>query len=246
MTEDPLKIFIKEDLDIKPENDDDIKLGNYADEVYGILKNEEEFIDIKTEQQDESEVKAFIDYDYSSNHFLHQKSNDQFNSNELQIIHKRTVKNKCKLCNALFKTCYQLERHLEVHSEQEERLKYHVNCDVCKQKYSSQEILTGHRKILDLIVKCDNCGVKCLSSRNLKVPIRLLRTETDRAGPPFICESCGKDFQRKRDMEEHKMNVHLKLRPYNCRYGCDKNYNDRRNRNQHEKQKHGQTFEKIK
>ena len=38
------------------------------------------------------------------------------------------------------------------------------------------------------------------------------------------------------------MSVHLKLRPYKCRYGCDDSYNDYHNRNSHEKKKHGKLF----
>ena len=38
------------------------------------------------------------------------------------------------------------------------------------------------------------------------------------------------------------MNVHLKLRPYKCRYGCEFAYNDRSNRNAHEKKTHGNLF----
>ena len=41
------------------------------------------------------------------------------------------------------------------------------------------------------------------------------------------------------------MNVHLKLRPYECRYGCSFRYNDLSNRNAHEKKTHGQIFSKA-
>ena len=41
------------------------------------------------------------------------------------------------------------------------------------------------------------------------------------------------------------MNVHLKLRPYKCRFGCDFGYNDFSNRNAHEKKKHGGRYEEL-
>ena len=56
------------------------------------------------------------------------------------------------------------------------------------------------------------------------------------------CQDCGKGFISKNGLKEHRMNVHLKLRPYKCRYGCEFAYNDRANRNCHEKKKHGQVF----
>ena len=39
------------------------------------------------------------------------------------------------------------------------------------------------------------------------------------------------------------MNVHIRSRPYNCRYGCNMAYNDVSNRNSHEKKKHGGLFQ---
>ena len=58
----------------------------------------------------------------------------------------------------------------------------------------------------------------------------------------YQCPDCGKGFLTNTVMEQHRMNVHLKLRPHSCRYGCDISYNDTSNRNQHEKKKHGKLF----
>ena len=38
------------------------------------------------------------------------------------------------------------------------------------------------------------------------------------------------------------MNVHLRLRPFKCRYGCEFGYNDPANRNSHERKKHGKIY----
>ena len=40
--------------------------------------------------------------------------------------------------------------------------------------------------------------------------------------------------------------MHLKTRPFNCRYGCDISYNDHSNRNAHEKKTHGKLFTTVK
>ena len=58
----------------------------------------------------------------------------------------------------------------------------------------------------------------------------------------FQCPDCGKGFWGQKDLESHQMNIHLKLRPYRCRYGCKDSYNDTSNRNSHEKKKHGKLF----
>ena len=52
------------------------------------------------------------------------------------------------------------------------------------------------------------------------------------------CEQCGKGFVDETKLRSHKMNVHLKLRPYKCRFGCDLSYNDKSNRTGNEKRKH--------
>ena len=84
---------------------------------------------------------------------------------------------------------------------------------------------------------CPECGLKV---RHLKLHIEQVHTPDDQK--PFQCQDCGKGFVEKRVLEHHRMNVHLKLRPYNCRYGCDIAYNDTSNRNQHEKKTHGKLF----
>ena len=58
----------------------------------------------------------------------------------------------------------------------------------------------------------------------------------------FICPECDKRFVTNHLMEKHRMSVHLKLRPYNCRYGCEFAYNDSSNRNAHERKTHGKLF----
>ena len=58
----------------------------------------------------------------------------------------------------------------------------------------------------------------------------------------FQCQDCERGFIRKGALDVHRMNIHLKLRPYKCRYGCDIAYNDMSNRAAHEKRTHGGTF----
>ena len=56
------------------------------------------------------------------------------------------------------------------------------------------------------------------------------------------CQDCEKGFISKHALDNHVMNVHLKLRPYKCRYGCEFGYNDPANRNSHERKKHGKLY----
>ena len=87
---------------------------------------------------------------------------------------------------------------------------------------------------------CPHCGVKV---RRLDVHISAKHTPDHEQ--KYQCQDCGKGFGELRILKAHQMNVHLKLRPYNCRYGCDIAYNDISNRNQHEKRQHGKLYVKY-
>ena len=89
---------------------------------------------------------------------------------------------------------------------------------------------------------------KYFAVKYLETHIKLVHDPTSLE---FKCEICGRGFNHKVYLDKHTMNVHLKLQPYKCRYGCDIGYNDISNRNSHEKKKHGKLFttekeEKIK
>ena len=59
---------------------------------------------------------------------------------------------------------------------------------------------------------------------------------------PYRCNDCGKGFVRSNSLKTHQMNVHIKARPYACRFGCGAAYNDSSNRGHHERKKHGRNF----
>ena len=88
-------------------------------------------------------------------------------------------------------------------------------------------------------IPCPQCGILV---RDLQSHIAAVHTSDQ--DKRFQCQDCGKGFNGKKKLEDHRMNVHLKLQPYKCRYGCDFGYNDISNRNQHEKKKHGKLFMK--
>ena len=61
----------------------------------------------------------------------------------------------------------------------------------------------------------------------------------------FFCDQCEKKFVQEGRLKNHQVNVHLKTRPFDCRYKCGgMAYNDSSNRNSHEKRKHGAVFSK--
>ena len=147
----------------------------------------------------------------------------------------------CPICGKLVKTQSQLSKHVEsVHAKL--KLEDFKACHICGKNYKSAENLEAHiKKIHAEKVACPQCGILV---RNLKTHIAAIHTlDQDKK---FQCQDCGKGFDKTEKLEKHRMNVHLKLQPYKCRYGCDIAYNDSSNRNHHEKKKHGKLFTTVK
>ena len=140
----------------------------------------------------------------------------------------------CNTCGTRLSSKGSLNIHIrkwhEVHEPQHE-------CSICGKLFIEAHALKAHLRCHQEKMPCPECGLKV---RNLDVHIKEVHTPDDQK--PYQCQDCGKGFIDLTKLEKHKMNVHLKLRPYNCRYGCDIAYNDTSNRNQHEKKTHGKLF----
>ena len=114
-------------------------------------------------------------------------------------------------------------------------------CDTCNKTFLDAHHLKNHVRVHVEKTACPECGVKV---RKMKLHMRTAHTPDDQK--KYQCPDCEKGFIDKRTLGIHRMNVHLKLQPYKCRYGCDIAYNDSSNRNHHEKKKHGKLFTTVK
>ena len=173
----------------------------------------------------------------------------------------------CDLCKKTFENPSKLIRHIrETHTHKREEEK--VICNICGKISGSKDILKAHLKsmhaIRELKFKCQVCGkmwpskgelnkhmqshslvkMPCpvcgISFKNVKNHIKTVHAKDE--DKKFQCQDCGKGFISRSELKSHQMNVHLKLRPYACRYGCDISYNDSSNRNSHERKTHGKAF----
>ena len=81
-------------------------------------------------------------------------------------------------------------------------------------------------------------GEICLKPvKNMKVHMKSMHIPDSEK--EFQCNACEKGFCESFRLRNHQMNVHIKSRPYKCRYPpCEMAYNDLSNRNSHEKRSH--------
>ena len=147
---------------------------------------------------------------------------------------KKPLKKKClyicKDCNFTFKTKQSLDNHMVENHKTEEK----IGCTLCP-KYFSKHYLKSHmtRGAHRIKKACSVCGK---SVSKLKDHMETLhRNDSEKR---FQCDQCSKGFWHTGQLRNHKMNIHLKLKPYSCRFECSQSYNDKSNRNQHEKRAH--------
>ncbi len=87
---------------------------------------------------------------------------------------------------------------------------------------------------------CETCGAVFKAKQYLTKHCAVMHTSDE--AKPHRCTDCGKGFVTSNALKTHMMNVHIKARPYACRYGCGAAYNDSSNRGHHERKKHGGNF----
>ena len=139
----------------------------------------------------------------------------------------------CDQCGKLFPRKANLMMHVKnVH----ENSGNHI-CNVCGDVLGSKSGLRHHLRTHEEKKPCPECGILV---RNLKDHVQ--RSHTIDELKKHQCQDCGKGFINKDALNKHRMNVHLRLRPFKCRYGCEFGYNDPANRNSHERKKHGKIY----
>ena len=143
----------------------------------------------------------------------------------------------CKECNASVTSKKGLKAHIQrVHNT--ESLE---QCKFCPKLFTPYN-LKNHLKNgpHNVKTKCTICG-KSIA----KIKVHIETSHKSDIEKRFKCDQCSKGFVSKTQLNSHIMNVHLKLRPYKCRHGCDQDYNDLSNLTQHEKRAHGVLGKRI-
>ncbi len=167
-------------------------------------------------------------------HYCHTKLPIDLWKEHSRVCIKKPSKKMCNICGKEY-------TNLKLHTkEAHELLPLQPNtafCDICGKGFLKKGQLMAHLKSHEEALPCPHCGIKV---KHLDIHIATVHLPDKLKS--HQCQDCGKGFKNISKLKVHQMNMHLKLRPYRCRYGCEDSYNDTSNRNQHEKKKHGQLF----
>lgn len=181
-------------------------------------------------------------------------------SEHVKIVHMGY--SKCDVCYVSVRNKEALERHMETHDDPTEN---EILCDLCGEASPSKTLLTNHMKKVHGkgLYTCKICGKQLVSKSGLsthkkthlgpeqcpicgdffkQLKVHMNQKHQDDSDKNHQCDVCKKGFLTMYEVNKHKMSAHIKARPYNCRYGCTFAYNDKSNRNAHERKKHGAVF----
>jgi len=174
----------------------------------------------------------------------------------------------CEVCGKEFGNLHLLADHVK--REHEGRKKEFSACEVCGKVVVASSMKRHLDTHFDLKIPCPECGKECKSEGVLKDHLRSHREKEKERGKTlcticnkevlryrehietmhtkdedkkFQCKHCGKGFNIEYKLKAHEMSVHIKARPFKCRYGCTFAYNDSSNRNAHERKTHGKLFD---
>ena len=153
------------------------------------------------------------------------------------ILHSSSrVKVACTICDkVLFEDCMKMHMKL-VHWKLVGIQPSKLSCHICGKMYNDYKLST-HLLSHEEKKPCKICGVYVKDMDHHMKAVHLPEDQKKHK-----CPECGKGFYYTRELTQHRINNHLKNRPFQCRYGCDIKYNDASNRYSHEKKKHGGLF----
>ena len=145
------------------------------------------------------------------------------------------AKDTCSICG---KPQRNLKQHMAlVHGIGE--LQDAIFCDVCGKAFTSNATLKSHLATHEAKKPCTVCGAVVKQMYH-----HMKQAHTPNDEKKHKCPECGKGFYQTTKLAQHRINVHLRNKPFPCRYGCDIRYNDSSSRNSHERKKHGGLFNK--
>eukprot|EP00094_Tigriopus_californicus_P008410 TCALIF_08103-PA protein Name:"Similar to Zinc finger protein ZFMSA12A (Micropterus salmoides)" AED:0.28 eAED:0.28 QI:0/0/0/0.5/1/1/2/0/561 len=114
----------------------------------------------------------------------------------------------------------------------------HVKCKSCGEQFVGNMLKRIHERTQHVkSFNCDHCPLQF--NTMLKKKSHMVSVHLPDHLRPHVCLDCGQGFLYEDKLKRHRMNKHIRSRPFACRCGCvDVAYNDQSTRNQHENRNH--------
>lgn len=143
----------------------------------------------------------------------------------------------CDICGAVSKNKGTYYAHRRYHKD--------YSCPECQQTFTGHKTLKAHRAQVHSVDvpktwPCDQCNA--VFNRKPSLADHKRRMHTADESKAHHCEFCGKGFIKKSVLEVHRMSVHIKARPFGCRFECGATFNSTGGRSIHERTIHGELF----
>ena len=116
--------------------------------------------------------------------------------------------NTCEMCGATYTSQSSLGSHISrVHKDRS------ITCNDCGKIFQNNHKFGDHRtKVHGEEKPCPECGIVF---REYALRRHIRRIHTNKSFH-ILCPDCGKQLQDKRRLLRHKIEVHLKLKPFKC------------------------------
>ena len=144
--------------------------------------------------------------------------------------HKDRAIFMCDACDFTTENKYKLTSHITYNHDENIRV-----CDICCKKLKGNRQLNLHKKSSHKDkTPCPHCG------KIIKKMQRHIKTaHVEDSEKKYKCTHCKKGFIDNNKLESHVRSIHVKDKPFVCRFMCGVACNDKGNRKKHEIARHG-------
>ncbi|CAH1391032.1 unnamed protein product [Nezara viridula] len=145
-------------------------------------------------------------------------------------IHSGEKQYCCDFCPKRFSSSGAMKKHRRTHTGERP-----FECSTCGKRFGAKETLNRHVRIHTGFKphECQYCGKRFIQSSQLRSHL-FYHTGQSVLLPPeiFVCELCGKSFNRRARLNEHTKFIHLGAKPFECDQ-CPKTFIRKEDLNRH-------------
>ena len=142
--------------------------------------------------------------------------------------HSKTL--VCDTCGKSYNDRAKFQMHIAIHKE--------FVCQECGEVVFGYKQFRKHKQGHQGPWPCDLCSY--IGKSKIHLEEHHYNCHLTDAQKHYQCEVCGKGFSSPNKVTAHMMSVHIKSRPFVCKYGCGQSYNDHSTLRQHHEKRHGQ------